>query len=559
MPVVATAGHVDHGKSALVRALTGTDPDRLAVEQLRGLTIELGFAHCVTPSGRRIGFVDVPGHIDFINTMIAGVGGASAVMLIVDAVEGPRAQTYEHLDIISHLGVRQVLGVVTRADLVDAPRVHDVCAELEALVGDATGASRPVIATSAVSGMGLPELLVALDDLVAGLEIPDRGRPRLFVDRVFTIRGAGTVVTGTLVDGALEVGMRLTTGTATSRVRALQHHGEDVRAVQPGERVAVNLADVGIDTVDRGDVLVEVDRWHHTEVIDAEVVISASTPSSLRGVMVHLGTARRLASMRPIGAGNAADDGGSSRQVRVRFQRALPLAPSDRFILRDPGAGRTLGGGVVRDVAPRRRPSRVVLDPDPVAQLSQHGWIGVELAERLAGVTVAPVVGGFYSDRSVVDAARSDLDHRLDAGPVDVAPLAEWERALLAEMPGVHIVAGVAMRGEDPVLSHPVIDAVAHGWVTPPDLGDVDRAVIARLVRLGVFVEHDGVVFHVDTLTALEPVLDALWASAPEGFTIADLRTALGITRKHAMPLAACLDAIGMTRRVGDVRLPRQR
>ena len=559
MPVVATAGHVDHGKSALVRALTGTDPDRLAVEQQRGLTIELGFAHCVTPSGRRIGFVDVPGHIDFINTMIAGVGGASAVMLIVDAVEGPRAQTYEHLDIISHLGVRQVLGVVTRVDLVDAPRVHDVCAEVEALVAAATGASRPVIATSAVSGTGLPELLVALDVLVAGLEIPDRGRPRLFVDRVFTIRGAGTVVTGTLVDGALEVGARLTTGNATSRVRALQHHGEDVRAVQPGERVAVNLADVGVDTVDRGDVLVEVDRWHHTEVIDAEVVISASTPSSLRGVMVHVGTARRLASMRPIGAGNAADDGGSSRQVRVRLQRALPLAPSDRFILRDPGAGRTLGGGVVRDVAPRRRPSRVVLDPDPVAQLSQQGWIGVELAERLAGVTVAPVAGGFYAGRSVVDAARSDLDRRLEAGPVDVAPLAEWERALLAEMPGVHIVAGVAMRGEDPVLSHPVIDAVAHGWVTPPDLADVDRAVIARLVRLGVFVEHDGVVFHVDTLTALEPVLDALWASAPEGFTIAELRTALGITRKHAMPLAACLDAIGMTRRVGDVRLPRQR
>lgn len=559
MPVVATAGHVDHGKSALVRALTGTEPDRLGAEQQRGLTIELGFADCVAPSGRRIGFVDVPGHIDFINTMISGVGGATAVMLIVDAVEGPRAQTYEHLDIISHLGVRQVLGVVTRADLVDAPRVHDVCAELEALVGDATGASRPVIATSAVSGRGLPELLVALDDLVDGLAIPDRGRPRLFADRVFTIRGAGTVVTGTLVDGALEVGARLTTGTVTSRVRALQHHGVDVRAVQPGERVAVNLADVGVDSVGRGDVLVEVDRWHHTEVIDAEVALSVSTPASLRGVMVHVGTARRLASMRPVGAGNATDDGGSLRQVRVRFQRPLPMAPGDRFILRDPGAGRTLGGGVVRDVAPRRRPSQVLLSADPVAQLSQHGWIGVELAEQLTGVTVAPVIGGFYADRSVVDAARSDLDRRLDAGPVDVAPLVEWERALLAHMPDVRIVAGAAIRGDDPVLSHPVVDAVAHGWVTPPDLVDVDRAVIARLVRLGVFVEHDGVVFHIDTLTALEPVLDALWASAPNGFTIADLRTALGITRKHAMPLAACLDAVGLTRRVGDVRLPRQR
>lgn len=554
MAVVATAGHVDHGKSALVRALTGIDPDRLEVEQRRGLTIELGFAHVRAPSGRTIGIVDVPGHIDFINTMISGVGAVAAVMLIVDAVEGPRAQTAEHLDIVAHLGAHTIVPVITRADLVDDDQVECVAAEIaDVLALRGVDGHVPVV-TSAVDGRGIAELIAVLDRAAANANVADRGRPRLFVDRVFSIRGAGTVVTGTLSDGGLRVGDRLAVGGSVSRVRGIQHHGADVADINPGERVAVNLADVGVDEVARGDVLVEPDRWHHTDVVDAEVHLDPATPSTVRGALLHVGTARRLVAMRPVGSSSVTD---AARQVRLRYSSPLPLLPGDRFVLRDPGAGRTIGGGVIRDVAPRRRPSKVVLDDDPRVGLAQHGWLPVADAERFTGMRIDAVVGDWFAVDAVVASDRARLDNRVDAGPVDVAVLTDWERALIADLPGVSVVAGAAMRGADPVLNHPIIDEVALGWVAPPPLENVDRAVVARLIRLGVFVEHDGVVFHADTLAALTPVLEALWAASPEGFTVGDLRTALGITRKHAMPLAACLDAVGMTRRVGDRRLPR--
>src|SRR2546423_3982758 len=256
--VVGTAGHIDHGKSTLITALTGIDPDRLAEEKRRGMTIDLGFAHMTLPSGREIGMVDVPGHAKFMRNMLAGAHGLDAVVLVVAADEGVMPQTREHLDIIDLLDVRHGLVALTKTDLVDEEWQALVIEEVRAATQETSLAGSDVIPVSAVTGEGLSQLTVALDALLEkSAARSDSGRPRLPIDRVFTIAGFGTVVTGTLVDGSLSVGdeMEVAPGGRLVRVRGLQRHNQKVESVGPGNRVAANLGGVEKTELSRGDVL----------------------------------------------------------------------------------------------------------------------------------------------------------------------------------------------------------------------------------------------------------------------------------------------------------------
>ena len=346
MHVLATAGHVDHGKSTLVRALTGMEPDRWAQERLRGMTIDLGFAWTSLPSGQVLAFVDVPGHHRFVGNMLAGVGPVPAVLLVVAADEGWRRQSAEHLAAIDALDVRHGLLTVTRSDLAEPGPAAEQA--LAACAGTSLGRV-DAVAVSGRTGEGLPQLRNALDRLAASLPAPVvGGRVRLWVDRAFTIHGAGTVVTGTLAAGTLHVGeeLELSPDGRRVRVRGLQTLGRAQAQVSAVARVAVNLRGVDLADVRRGQALVTPADWRAVNEFDVRVsVTAAELPSQL---VFHIGSASVPVQVRPLGLDTA----------RLRLLSPLPLRAGDRALLRDPGRQRIAAGLVMLDVAPpslRRR------------------------------------------------------------------------------------------------------------------------------------------------------------------------------------------------------------
>jgi len=371
--VVGTAGHVDHGKSSLVRALTGTDPDRLAEEKARGLTIDLGFAWTVLPDGTVASFIDVPGHEDFIRNALAGAGGIEAALLVVAADEGPMPQTLEHLAILDLLGVAHGVVALTKVDQVDADWRDLVVEEVAALVAGTTLAAAEIVAVSAVQGTGLPELVLALERALAGVPpARDVGRARLPVDRVFTLPGFGTVVTGTLRDGALAAGEPLEVLPSRLRVRArsIQSHGASVSAAGPGTRVALNLAGIETAAIARGDVVVAADAWRTTRLVDAQVDLLADAPGPLahdRELSLFHGTAEITARVRVLGGDAIAP--GASGPVQLRLARPAVLAAGDRFVLRQPSPSTTVGGGRILDPHPPLRRRRR-FDPRVLARFA---------------------------------------------------------------------------------------------------------------------------------------------------------------------------------------------
>ncbi|MFM8793742.1 MAG: selenocysteine-specific translation elongation factor [Acidimicrobiales bacterium] len=563
MTVIATAGHVDHGKSALVHALCGTDPDRLPEEKRRGMTIDLGFAHRVTDDGTVLSFVDVPGHSDFVHTMVAGVSGVGAALLVVDAGEGWMPQTEEHLGILEVLGVTTGVVVLSRCDRVDAPSVDERTRQVSARLSSSPVRWTSPVRTSARTGEGIKGLVEALAS-VARDAVPHRdplGRPRLFCDRVFTVAGAGTVVTGTLEGADVRRGDVLTvhrTGEEV-RVRDVQTHGAGVDAGVPGTRCALNLSGRGADALRRGDVLVRGGQWWSTTVIDADVRVldSARTLSRRNGYALHIGTSEQSASVRLIGQeANARIPAGESGRIRIRFVVPLPLSPGDRFLLRDPGSATTVGGGTVLDVDPQERISRAAPDGTVESQLSRRGWVEIDTARRLTGRALDPVVGDAFAVPRVVDDTIATLRGRMAEGSLDATVLAPHERLLAVERLGAaeHHGTVAAASAADEMESHPVARAVREDGLTPAPR--TERDAVRRLVQRGILLEHDGTAFHRDVLDGLAGVLASLWHTNPEGFTVSQLRAELGITRKHAVPLAACLDRRGWTRRSGDLRLP---
>lgn len=584
MRVLATAGHVDHGKSALVRALTGMEPDRYEEERRRGLTLDLGFVWTrLGPDGEHLAFVDVPGHERFVATMLAGVGPVPAVLFVVAADQGWQRQSEEHLAILDALGVRHAVLAVTRSDLADPEPVR--ADALQRLAATSLG-KVPSVAVSAVTGAGLDELRAELVRLAAGLPVPDPGADvRLWLDRAFTVRGHGTVVTGTLAAGTLRLGDRLLTGdgSAAVRVRGLQSLQEDRTAVGAVARVAVNVhgaADAGLR---RGQVLLTPDRWLLTGLTD--VRISQEPAGDLpRSLTLHIGTAAVPVTVRPLGADTA----------RLTLNRPLPLRIGDRAVLREPGGCRPPCAVTVLDVRPPRLTRRgagraragelagMTGRPDGAAELRRRRLIRrADLLAMGARPPAEPVAGDWLADRTYWDGLRDRLvaaadryagEHPLEPGlPTEAArhllglpdrtlvdALAQATPRLLARHGRLYTADRLR-----PTLPPPVqaaVDAVRTDLVRAP----FRAPEAARLTELGLHRKAlaaavaAGALLRIADAVVLLPGADAEAAAVlrrlPQPFTLSEARRALDTTRRVAVPLLEFLDARGYTERVDEQR-----
>ena len=372
--IVGTAGHIDHGKSALVRALTGIDPDRLPEEKARGISIELGFAYLETASGDRLGFVDVPGHERFVRHMLAGAQGFDYVLLVVAADDGVMPQTEEHFEICHLLGLTRGAFVITKSDLVSPARIEDVKAEIALLADGTPFADAPIFAVSAPTGAGVAELRAHLLGVLPNLERSAAADApfRLPVDRAFVLKGHGVVVTGTAAGGTVATGdeVAVTPRGSRARVREVQVHGRAVPRAWAGQRVALNLAGIGLDAVARGDAVVAAEAAAGTQRFDARVEVRPAARRAVRSherVRLHLGTSERAARLVWLGdVASVAPKQTALAQI-VLTDTSVVTAPGDRFVLRDETGRRTVGGGSVLLVdAPRHRRS----DADAPARLA---------------------------------------------------------------------------------------------------------------------------------------------------------------------------------------------
>lgn len=417
MRVVGTAGHVDHGKSTLVKVLTGIDPDRLREEKERGMTIDLGFAWLTLPSKEPIGIVDVPGHIDFIKNMLAGVGSVDAAILVVAADEGVMPQTREHLDILDLLHVSTGVVAITKADLAeDQDWLELVQADVAETLAGTVLSDAPIVPVATLERQGIPELLQTLTDVLAHSPTrPDKGRPRLFMDRIFTVSGFGTVVTGTLIDGVLNVGqeVEILPRRLKARIRGLQSHKKQVEQAFPGSRVAINLTGVSLDDVQRGDVVTLPDWLEPSQLVDTRL---RCLPTALRPlkhnqeVAVFSGAMEATAHLRLLGTREILPE--EEGWVQLRLTGRVPLVKGDRFIVRQISPSLTIGGGIVVDPLPRRRHRR--FRPELISRLDTlaHGTsedLLLETLDRLGPVQVRHLVEDSPLDLEATAAALGTL------------------------------------------------------------------------------------------------------------------------------------------------------
>jgi len=562
--VVATAGHVDHGKSTLIKALTGTDPDRLAEEKARGLTIDLGFASATLPSKRGVAFIDVPGHVRFLKNMLAGVGGVSACLFVVAATEGWKPQSEEHLRILQLLGIEHGIVALTKVGQADADLRELARLEVIDSVAGTFLEAAEIVEVDAIDGTGVDDVAAALDRLLAETPLAsDSKRPRLWIDRVFAAKGAGTVVTGTLTGGMLRVDQELTVlpHGIDVRVRALQSLHAERTKVGPGNRVAANLSGVSHDQIRRGDVLVFADQWHVTRMVDAELEVLASLDHRVtkRGAhLAYIGSGEHPVKASVLGTSGL--DPGESGTVRLHLPVGLPLLPGDRFILRESGRGETLGGGQILDVAPVLTAAKARPDRSIARVVAEHGRIDVDHLNLLTGERVEPDVGRWAVAPEILELKSRSLRTAVEsAGPLglDIAPLDDFERAVLASLDGVEIEGNRAKPADavDHLADHPFLEMLESGGLTPPDPTGVDRAELRELVRRGEVIEESGVFFSRSAVDGAAVTVARLLADKPDGVTVAELRDAWRTTRKFAIPLLTRLDGTGVTRRRDDLRI----
>ena len=564
MHVVATAGHVDHGKSTLVKALTGTDPDRLSEEKARGLTIDLGFASTQLPSGRGVAFIDVPGHVRFLKNMLAGVGSVDAAMFVVAATEGWKPQSEEHLRILQLLGIKHGLVALTKTGLADDDLRELARLDVEERVEGTFLEAAPIIEVDALDGSGIADIGVALDELLEATPTAvDHKRPRLWIDRVFAAKGSGTVVTGTLTGGRVRVGDELTAlpHRRAVRIRALQSLHAQRSKVGPGNRVALNLSGVSHDELTRGDVLVRADQWHVTQRVDGllKVLDAIDHPVTRRGAhMAYLGSGEFPVRVRVLGPSEIQP--GTEGPVRLHLPVGLPLLPGDRFILRESGRGETLGGGEILDVDPIVAAARAQPDRSLDRVIAERGRVEVDHLLRLTGEHRKADVGNWAVDPAVLKARHTELSEAIAAsGPLglDIAKLDDFGRALLDTIEGVAVDHGHAraIDAVDTLTGHAYIDALEASPFAPPDPEGIDRAELRELVRRGDVVEEGGVYFAASALDAAARVVADLLSRQPDGVTVAEVRDEWGTSRKYAIPLLSYLDNNGITRRRGDLRI----
>ena len=563
MPLtVGTAGHIDHGKTWLVRALTGKDTDRLPEERARGISIDLGYAPLELPDGRQVSLVDVPGHERFVRTMIAGATGIDLFLLVVDAQEGARPQTFEHLAILRLLGVDRGVVAVTKADAVDEETLELALDEAREL---APGAE--VVAVSAKTGAGLDELRAAL----ARIPVETRNAEaatRLYVDRVFTLQGAGTIATGTLWDGSIAAGdtLRVEPQGSTVRVRSVQVHDQAVERAEAGQRVAVNLPTVERRELTRGDVLVEPGYYPVSYRLDVRLEPLQEIPAA---VTVHVGT--NAVPARVVRDGEYA---------QLRLQERVVAARGDRVVLR---TDTTVGGGVVLDPAPTRRldharlavldhgtPEEIVgalvHEPVTASELQARGLLSP--AELEQGLSSLHSSGDYFFSEAWLAETRARAQERLAArsasSPLDPGlPLAEllpnepWAPSVLTlldvERRGAkaYLPGATAALGERAEAAAELESQLAH-----EEIAKVDDS------QLAAFLEEEGRIRRVGDGYAVSPALyDRGLAVLPSlnAITLAAFRDALGVGRRTAQLLLERYDADGLTLRRGDVRTLRRR
>lgn len=627
MRVIGTAGHVDHGKSSLVAALTGIHPDRLKEEQAREMTIELGFAWLTLPDGEEVGIVDVPGHRDFIENMLAGVGGIDAVLFVIAADEGVMPQTREHLAILDILDIRNGVIVLTKIDLIDEPEwLELVEQDVRRTLQGTVLANAPLARVSSRSREGLSQLMDVLTACLGrSTPRPDLGRPRLPVDRVFTISGFGTVVTGTLLDGSLRLGdeVEILPGGLRGRVRGLQSHKRKEDVALPGRRTAINISGVNVDQVKRGDVLALPGKYRPTSRVDVSFRLLPDASSPLRHdaeVKMFLGSAEAVARLRLLAAETL--NPGEEGWLQLELKQPLTAARGDRYILRRPSPGETLGGGVILDPQPAGRHKRFSADvirqlealkggspSEVVFQALQSGGMmtAAELAERarlskdqtretlgqllergqvveLEGGAAASQGGPLLAALRVWQEAsekvhkelsayhranplrrglgREELKSRLKMPP---RPFSAAMRRWAAEGSLVES-GGLVALPEHKVVFNPaqqstvdrLLDRFAQSPFSPPTIkecqADAGEDVYDALVDLGYLmpVSVEVVFRRQDYETLLREVREIL--NPENGLTVAEFRDRYNTTRRYALAFLEHLDAIGMTRREGDVR-----
>ena len=621
MYVIGTAGHVDHGKSTLVKALTDIDPDRLPEEKEREMTVDLGFAWMTLPSGREVSIVDVPGHERLIKNMLAGVGAIDLALLIVAADESVMQQTREHLAILDILQIKRGLVVVTKTDLVDEELVDLVKAEVEDAVAGTSFEGCQMLGVSAFTGAGMDELKATIDDILDETGARrDLGRPRLPVDRCFTISGFGTVVTGTLIDGMFAVGqeVELAPSGMRGRIRGLQSHKERVDRSDPGVRLAVNLSGVARSDIERGEVVTLPGWLTSTRRLDAHIRMVQGAPHPLRhnaGVTFHLFTSETTARVRLLDADRLAP--GEEGWIQILLDDSIPMVKGDYFVLRS--AEDTLGGGQVVDPSPRRRHRR--FSPDTIEQLmmldqgtgediiysvadqsgpcdlrtlSQRSNLSseeaLERALQLAEAGDLVVLGNLGAENDAVVYSAQGWD--IFKGRVGVelqsyhnsyplrrgAPTQEIRsRTGLAQ--GVYLKAlarlveegwvveeGQQVRLPDHQVSlNPELEKRANDYVeslerepySPPTERHPEPELLGYLIDEGKVVRvNESVIF---AASAYRELTDRIVAHLHENgsITVADVRTMFDTSRKYSLPLLEYLDQQRITRRVGDERVLR--
>ncbi|HEY33696.1 MAG TPA: selenocysteine-specific translation elongation factor [Dehalococcoidia bacterium] len=614
MFVLGTAGHIDHGKSVLVHALTGIDPDRLSEEKERGMTIDLGFAWMKLPSGREVGIVDVPGHERFVRNMLAGVGGIDLALLVIAANEGVMPQTREHLAILDLLEIRQGVVAVTKKDLVDEELLSLVRMEIDELLAPTTLAGAPVVAVSALTGEGLPELISTIDGLLESTaQRRDMERARLPIDRVFTMAGSGTVVTGTLIDGLLSVGQEVEIVPAgiKSRLRGLQMHKSRIEVAQPGSRIAANLVGVATTQLHRGDVVVRPGWLKPTSIISAHFRLLSYQRRPLRHnaeLSFYSGAAEAIARVRLLESEELKP--GEAAWVQLLLDRPVAVVNGDHFIIRS--SMDTLGGGRIADAHAKRlrRFRSSVIQALEVRERGSAEEVLLSLLEARQPLSLSALASASDLPVAGVEAALTDL---IEQGRVISTGRSEsrllftesgWQKTVdkatdlvreyhkrfpaRAGMPGVElgnklgtrvqvpaILSGLVEQGivieEGPNIRLPEhrvqftpaqqaqVDAFLKSlrdnpYAPPADLipeADVLGQLIARQEVVKV---AEGVVF---SAKAYNEMVDRVTThiKSQGKVTLAEVRDILQTSRKYAQALLEYLDSKKVTRRVGDERV----
>jgi len=614
MFVLGTAGHIDHGKSALVQALTGMDPDRLSEEKARGMTIDLGFAWLTLPDGQVVGIVDVPGHERFIKNMLAGVGSIDLALLIVAANEGVMPQTKEHLAILDLLGIERGIVVVTKKDLVDQEWLDLVKMDIEELVKGTTFGAAPIVPVSSVTKEGLDELVATVSRLLAATEPKkDLGRPRLAVDRIFTIAGAGTVVTGTLIDGSLSVGqeVEIVPPALKARIRGLQTHKTKLTAASPGSRVAANLVGVATTDLVRGYVVTRPGWLVPTTQVSVELRLLGYLKRPLphnAEVSFHTGAAEAMGKVRLLDKDRVAP--GETAWAQIVLDQPVALVKGDHFIIRSPME--TLGGGKIVDShAKRLRRFREATintlktkqkgstEDVIVAVLESRQPLagsGVVSATELPAADVTPALESLVASGQVVTVGQGD--GRLHFTANGWGKLTREVTSILEEyhrkypvrlgMPKVELASRLKLGKPAPLVldrmvgegtlteeglvirlpSHQIklttaqqakVDGYLRALAQSPYAPPTDQTLEPDLLNL--LVERRQVVRVSDTVVfsakAFDEMVNGVLARIKQAgkITLGETRDMFGTTRKYIQPLLEYLDQQKVTRRVGDDRV----